>query len=80
MNAAPRGNIWVFYLAARAVIDDCDSSDKADSLVPDDLFAPDANDEDRRQQSDSTGRHEGRTRRGARNRTRDKVVSRGSIC
>jgi hypothetical protein len=80
MNVAPRGNIWVFYLAARAAIDGCDSPEKADGLVPDDLFEPDANDEDRCQQSDATGRHEGRTRRGARNRTRDKVVSRGSIC
>ena len=80
MNAARRGNIWDSYLAARAAIDGCDSPGKADGLVPDDFFEPDANDVDRCQQSDATGRHEGRTRRAARNRTCDKVVSRGPIC
>lgn len=80
MNAAQRGNIWVFYLAARAATEDGDSPDKADGPVPHDFFQPDAHDEDRCQQSDATGRHEGRTRRGARSRTRDHVVSRGFVC
>jgi len=80
MNAALRGNIWVLYLAARDATDDGDSPDKADGLFPNDVFEPDANDEDRCQQSDAPGRREGRTGRGARIRTRDKVVSRGSIC
>ena len=77
MNAAPRGNIWVLYLAARDATDDGDSPGKADGPVPGDFFEPDANDEDRCQQSDATGRHEGRTQRGA---PRDKVVSKRSIC
>lgn len=80
MNAVPGGNIWVFYLAARAATDDGDSADKADGPVPGGIFEPDANDEDRCQQSDAPGRQEGRTRRGARSPTRDKIVSRGSIC
>ena len=81
MNAAPRGNIWVFYLAARAAINDRDRDlpDQADGPVPDAFFEPDANDEDRCQQNDATGRHEGRTRRHVQSRTRDQIVSRGSF-
>lgn len=80
MNAVPGGNIWVFYLAARAAIDDGDLLVEADGPVLDEFFGHRVTDEDRRQQSDAAGRHEGRARRGAQVQRRDKVLFRGSMC